>query len=299
MSQKNWTDLVCSDDYFVPTGGMMRTTPLPSGVTEGVFVVSLSSSLFHVGDSITRCMMQRIRAMRNLQVEIRQIVYKALRETGRAYKSQVEAEHAAHRELDKSCADLQRICLTGSDAHFRDACITMVQVYAAFHPAPELDWLGVSDLAIQRFHGTLEHNIKSARDLETVERISAALGDLRHLYRDMTPDQSDLEAAIAKGHLVLVKRGREAYWEAQRIDCDWRRHRKPWDMLWQLAIKARAASPVNDIDLYRGRVSPSTMYNRCERLRSLLPGSLRRHVVPGGERATYRLQLPIHKIHLF
>ena len=38
MSQRNWTDLVCSDDYFVPTGGMMRTTPLPRGVTEGVFV---------------------------------------------------------------------------------------------------------------------------------------------------------------------------------------------------------------------------------------------------------------------
>ena len=36
MSQRNWTDLVCSDDYFVPTGGMMRTTPLPEGVTEGV-----------------------------------------------------------------------------------------------------------------------------------------------------------------------------------------------------------------------------------------------------------------------
>jgi len=299
MSQRNWTDLVCSDDYFVPTGGMMRTTPLPEGVTEGVFVVSLSSSLFHVGDSITRCMLQRIGAMLSFLAEFRQIVYKALRKAERAYKSQTEAEHAAHHELGQSCADLQRICFTGSDARLRDACITLVQVYATFHPAPELDWLGVSDWAIQRSQGILEHNIRSARDLETVERIAAALGDLRHLYREMTPAQSDLEAAIATGRLVLIRRGPEVYWEARRIDCDWHRHRKPWEMLWQLAANARMASPVNDIDLYQRHVSPSTMYNRWERLQSLLPASLRRYVFPGNQRATYRLQLPIHEIHLF
>ena len=317
MSRRDWTDLVCADDYFIPTGGMMRRTPLPEGVTEGAFVVSLSPHLFQVGDSITRCMMQRIRSMLGFLAEARQVIYRAVRATGRPYTSQVEAEREAYRELDQSHADLQRICLTGADARVREACITLVQVYAEFHPAATLDWLGISDWALRCFQGQLRHNIESTRELETVERIAAALGDVRHLYRGSSPELSDIEAAIATGNLVLIKAEQgtrplraQSFNGAARLKSrgpieapsggiplpDPRRtvRKSPTRRL-----DARIASPVNDIDLYEKHVSYSTMYNRWARLAPLLPPSLYRHVCGEAERATYRLDLPINKIHLF
>jgi hypothetical protein len=172
-------------------------------------------------------------------------------------------------------------------------------VYAEFHPNPELHWLGITGEALCPSKGVLRHNLESIRDLETVDRIAAALGDLRHMYRDLAPEQPAVEAAIATGGLVLIEPEGAAYWEGTKIECDWSCHRKAWEMLWKLAANARLASPVNDVDLYGYPVSPSTMYNRWSRLRSILPPSLRGHVTPGVERTTYRLTIRINKIHLF
>ena len=232
-------------------------------------------------------------------VEARQVIHTAVGATGRPYTSQMEAEREAYQELDESHADLKRICLTGADAHVRDACITLVQVYAEFHPAPKLDWLGISDWAFQRSKAHLRHCIEAIRELETLERIAAALGDLQHLYRGSSPELSAIDAAIATGGLVLIKAEQTAHWERKRIDQDWRRHRKAWQMLWKLADNARIASPVNDIDLYGKHVSYSTMYNRWARLEPLLPPSLYCRVSGGAERATYRLDIPINRIYLF
>lgn len=140
---------ITADEVVETERGMMRKTPLPEGVTEGAFVVALSPHLFQVGDSITRCMMQRIRSMLGFLAEARQVIYTAVRATGRPYTSQVEAEREAHRELGQSHTELQGICLTGADARVREACITLVQVYAEFHPAARLDWLGISDWALR------------------------------------------------------------------------------------------------------------------------------------------------------
>ena len=300
MSRRPWTDLVCVDDYFVPVGGMMRKTPLPRGVTEGAFVVSLTPHLFAVGDCITRSMMQRIRCWIEFLAEARSVVYNALRSTGRAYSGQAEAEQRAHRELGQSYMALQQTCLTGPNASLREACITCVQVYAAFHPAPDLEWLGITDRALQPFTGMLRHNIESTRELETMEQIAGALGDLKHMYRDLDAERPVVEAAISTGGLVLIDAERAVYWEGGKIDQDWRRYRKAWLFLWKLAANARVALSVADVDLYGRYAPPSTMHNRWSRLKELLPPSLRRQVVPGsGERATYRLTIPINRLYLF
>ena len=72
-----------------------------------------------------------------------------------------------------------------------------------------------------------------------------------------------------------------------------------WDLLWKLATNARMASAVGDIDLYQEDASRSTIANRWRRLKKLIPATLARYVVPGGERATYRLDLRGRQIHLF
>jgi hypothetical protein len=299
IASRPWSDLVCVDDYFCPVGGMMLRSPLPTGVTEGAFVASLSAHLFFVGDSITRCMLQRVRSWTSVLNEARQVCYQVVGGTGRRYQKQLRAEQETWEQLREARRRLENLCLTGLDAQMRDSCIAMVQLYAEYHPSPDLSWLGVSDVAFAHFQGRLRQNIESARDLETIERIAAALASLRLLYRDLPPTISAIDEAVAGGGLVLIGQTREVFWERQPISKEWNRYSKPWELLWQLAAKARAGSAVGNFDLYRDGVSDSTIANRWLRLKAMLPGTLWKCVKPGWEKATYRLDLPINQVFLF
>ena len=196
---------MCSDDYMGPMGGMMRTTPLVPGVTEGVMVVSLNPHLFFVGDSITRCMMQRVRSWMSLFSEARTVCYEAVRNTGQIDAEECLAEQSAWTSLQADVAALRVCCLTGPESRVRDACIALVQVYAEFHPAPDLAWLGIRSESIKRFRGHLTNRIMSSRELETLDRIAGALGELQLLYRDLRPEISAIDAAVGTGGLVLVE----------------------------------------------------------------------------------------------
>ena len=301
IAGRPWTDLVCSDDYIGPVGGMMRTTPLPPMVTEGAMVVSLNPHLFFVGDSITRCLMQRVRSWMSLLSEARAVCYEVVHGTGQIGAEESSVERSAWTQLQAQVAVLQRCCLSGPESRMRDACIAIVQVYAEFHPAPELGWLGIKSESLEQFKGVLTQNIMSRRDLETLDRIAGALGELQLLYRDLSPEVSPIDTAVTTGGLVLVEQDRRAYWRGELIQRDWhdRKYRNHWAMLWKLALNARAASPVGNFDLYRNAVSNSTIHSRAMRLKTLLPPSLRELVQPGRERATYRLILPPVQIHLF
>jgi hypothetical protein len=288
------------DDYFRPVGGMMRREPLPSSVTEGTFVVSMTPHLQVVGDSITRCLMQRVRSWMAVFADVRPVILAAVRSSGRSYTSQMETEAANWRNLLEARRHLQLLCCTGDDFRSRDACICLVQVYAEFHPRPDLGWLGVPESIVEQSRGLLQHNITRQRDLETVDRIAAALGEVRHLNREMAPDESKIDAAIASGGLVIVESERRVYWQREPVEADWRKHKKPWELLWKLAVNARMGAEVDHTDLYESaRVSESTMRNRWSRLRAMIPGTLARHVEPGENTATYRLVLPIARIFLF
>ena len=106
----------------------MQTTPLPEGMTEEAFVVSFSPNLFYVGDSISRCMIQRVRSRFGLLAEARSVALEALGAVRCRYTIQVEAEREAHGELQESYAELQRLCLTGSEARVRDAAISLAWI---------------------------------------------------------------------------------------------------------------------------------------------------------------------------
>ena len=301
MSKRSWTDLVSLDDYFEPVAGMLLADPMPGRLQDGTFIVSLTPHLYHVGDSITRCMVHRIRSWLSLLQEARSTCYDAVRDMRRAPVKAVEAEQSAFQELHRSLHDLQGLCVAGSEARMHDACIAMTQVYAEFHPNPDLSWLEVPDWLVQRWKGRLTHAIFSSRDLETLERIAGALGELRLLYRELSPADSAVDLAVATGGLVLVEKPRKAFWEGQPINHDWldRKYKNHWEMLWKLAINAKSASAVGNFDLYNDGVANSTLHSRAMRLKQLLPPSLRQHIKPGTERATHRLTLPMNLIHLF
>jgi hypothetical protein len=298
IANRCWTDLVCLDDYFGPVGGMMGKSPLPAGVTEGKFVVSLNPNLFLVGDCISRSMLQRIDYSTECLREFRQRCYQAIQSLGKTYAKQVAVDEA-WENLGRSAANLHSVCLLDGDARIRESCIVLTQTYAEFHPAADLSWLGIAEWARDGFSGRLRHNVISTRNLETIERIAGALGDLRLLYRELSPEQSAQDVAIGTGGLVLIEAIRKAYWATRLIDVDWYRFSKPWTLLWKLAQRARTSSAVGNNDLYDEGVPSSTIANRWARLKGVLPASLRSAVCPGPECATYRLTLAGNRIHLF
>jgi len=294
-----WTDLVCPNDYFGPTGGMMRREPLPSGVTEGSMVVSHNPHLRHVGDLISLCMLQRVRSWIGFLAEARSIYHEACCRAESLDRAEVEAEQTRWAELTENWRQLQSICLVGADARIREACMIAVQVVANFHFAPDLEWLGLDPYSISRFRGQLRDTCVSRRDLSTLDRIAAALRSLVGLYQDLDPTISAIDEAIADGGLVMVKSTRKVYWEQQEIDQSWRTSRMPWEMLWLLVQRTLCSMSVDCYDLYNKSVSDSTIHNRASRLRQLLPPTLARLVVPGNEPLTYRLDLTSDKFQLF
>jgi len=296
-----WTDLVCSDDYLGPVGGMMWKEPPVPHIADGAMVVSLNSHLFYVGDMITRCMLQRVRSWMSFLSEARALCYEAVRSVALLDGHLTAAERAAWSQLEAGFDDLQLRCLAGPEARLREACITLVQIYAEFHTAPDLVWLGTRRKSIERFRGVLRRDIISRRNLETLDRIAGALGELQLIYRNADPEVAPIDAAIAAGGLVLIERDRRMYWQGTLIDRDWqsRKCRNHWNMLWKLAINARTASAVGNYDLYTDAVANSTLHARASRLKRLLPPALREFIVPGTEQATYRLSLPATQIHLF
>lgn len=279
---------------------MMSPEPLPRGTTAGSLVVSLQPRLFFVGDYVTRCLLQRVRSWRCCLGEARAVIYEALKRIECRYENRVAAERRAWDTLHRRSDELETMCLHGTQARLRDACVGAVQLYAEFHPTPDLQWLGLEPALVQRAKGVLRHNLLSSRDLESFERIANVLGSLQGLYRDADPQQSDLEAAIATGDLVIVDRPgrREAYWETRPIEVDWFDFEKPWELLCQLARNARYERPVGHLDLYEEGVAASTMANRWRRLKGLIPATLARYVRPGREPATYLLTLPLDRIHI-
>jgi hypothetical protein len=189
---------------------------------------------------------------------------------------------------------------TGIENRLRDSCIILTQVYAAFDPSPTLSWLDVSADASESGVGALRHRITHFQNGEMFERIAAAVGDLRRLYVGKLLEQQAIDEAIATGGLVIDNSSYTAFWEKGQIEADWRRYLAAWKFLIELAKKASLQGFVGESDLYGDDVvSKSTMGTNAERLKGLLPASLRKHVLPGPERRTYRLDLPRQQIHLF
>jgi hypothetical protein len=321
IAQRPWIDLVCADDYFSPSSGLnfqvkeARRTQGDSIVkphpvqdvhpvdivirpTQGEFVVSFNPELHPVGDFVTRSMLRRVDVWLSCLGDFRQLCHQALRHVKRGYPGQVDAEAKAWNDLQARVAELRRVCTTAPAASLHDSCIILSQVYAAFHPAPILTWLGLPESVVSFGVSSLHHRIVGERRLEPLERIATAVGDLRRLYREGEPEESALDEAVAIGGLVLADVPRSAHWETERIVADWDRFDKPWQLLWMLATKARLHAGVEVRDVYdNDAVTDSALSTLVGRLKQMLPATLWRLIQPTGQRS-YRLHLEREQIHL-
>jgi hypothetical protein len=175
----------------------------------------------------------------------------------------------------------------------------LTQVYADFHPSPDLTWLGLRDWIISSGKGLLRDRVLNQRIPATVERIAVALQDLQYLYPAASPEKSAVDEAVASGGLVLTESPRAVYWDTKPIPADWERFDQPWKLLWALASKAHLRAAVEVRDVYGVEpVTDSALSTLVGRLKKFLPPGLWKFIEPTRQRS-YRLCLDRARVHLY
>lgn len=287
--------LVNLGDYFEPRQEFVRT-PKGGRIQVGTHIVSLTPELHPVGNFILQSADRRLHGHLELLTSIRHKVARATRELGRSYREQKTA-HAAWEQLQKQVKLFRRTFQSGSQNALRNACAILTQIYAAFHPAPDLDWLGMPEDAVEEARAVLRQRIRGYRGGELFERINDALIDLRRLYEDRDSGISAREEAIARGDLVLLTKERILYWEGKVLSFATASSRAAWDALIPLVTKTGGF--INEGDVFGDKITGrSSIAMRIKRLKATLPPSLRKLILPGPVARTYRLNLERRRIHL-
>ncbi len=286
-----WRDLVDPADYLEPRGAWLLREEPSEHVTAGEFVVSLNSELHAIGDFISRCLFRRVEVLAEILAGADRAVLACVPALGRAAPKSVSGVAGDRERLQETIRQLHTICRPDGDAAVRDSCVILAQVYATFHPAPDVGWLGLPDDVLEAGRLTLRHRFTNIRNPELTELVAAALSDLRRLYANEPSGQSALEEAVARGGLVLTTSPRAAYWEKEPLAIDWANNDRPWEMLLALARKGRLGAGVEERDLFPDDASPSAMPTLFGRLKRLLPAELWKHIIPGIKLRSYCLKL--------
>lgn len=301
VADHRYANLVSAEDYFGPVSGLLPADVVGqireqggTHITEGGFIASLNPELHLIGDFVTRCMFRRIDTLLACLDEYRRLCCQAIPAAGCQTLKGVGAEEIVWSELQENVKALRTACFTGRAVNLRDACIVLTQVYASFHPNPNLSWLGLPEHVVVVGVASLKQAVQGWRNLEVLDRISAALGNLREIQD--TPEAA-VELAIQTGGLVVVREPRSAYWNRMETRCQWDNHAKAFELLWKLAEKARFRGSVQDADLWDTPGVKNRLATVKERLFKLIPHDVSRLIKSA--RPGYRLHLEPKRIYIF
>jgi hypothetical protein len=286
--------LIKPDDYFDPQPEILGRDGQRI-LSDGAMIVAFNPELHPVGNFILQCAIRRLEQRLNLLTQIRRKSSVAVSSLGRTYQDHERAE-VAWEKLQAELAEFRRVFQSGPDMELRNACVILTQVFAAFHPSPDVSWLDLPKRLTAEIHGILLTRMRGHRGGELFERVNAALITAQRLYEDRKPGISAQEEAIARGDLVLIAEGRLLYWQQQVVNFSARAHQSAWETIVALANKRQ----VTESDLFGDKIAGrSGMAMRINRLKRLLPVSLRNLVKRGSEVRTYRLDIERSRIHLF
>jgi hypothetical protein len=325
LAQRPWFDLAYPGEYFTAEGGLHLTMKFPdrgSGPPGECDDVRAP-----LGDYVGRAMFARIGYFSRRVDEAFGLCLVHRSPDGVpsvAGHARFERMLAAKLELDGAIATLRRACHLGTEPRLREACTTLVQVYAAYGPEPDvaLGWLGfpaswpsVCGAMIRGVVRPPGELIRVAADgrggYRVVGRekarlcrpdvalgIAGSLVVVAGLYRRPVEADELIEWMRQERRLVLVdRRPRCAYWEGEPVGPNWDRAAVLWDLLWKLAEHARRQRPVDREELTRPGLKSSAVKNRRSRLSRSIPAGLDaviEDVRPGG----YRLALGRDEIGL-
>lgn len=291
-------DLISTNDYFGPWPEFI-TTADDQVLTRGDLVVSLNPELHAVGNFVVRAMFRRLDVLVTVLASVRGKVNRAIEATRRKYRAHTEAEEA-WRAVRAALSSLKENLETGEDNQFRESCMILCQIYAAFHPSPKVDWLGLPPAVISRGVQTLQHRLTHFQNGEMFVRVVNAISDLDRLYQSDSSHSAAIEAAVAGGGLVIDEKLKKTFWEGKEVRADWARFRNDWNLLVAFTGKPGRSDDVSETDLFGDEVvAQSTMATTVGRLKSRLPASLGKLIVSGSTPRSYRLDLPRNRRQLF
>ncbi|MBW3597267.1 MAG: hypothetical protein KY475_08335 [Planctomycetes bacterium] len=295
VADRDWTDLVNVADYFEPQQEFVETED-GEWLQRGEWVVSVNPELLPAGNFIVRCLRKRISMRHEILKACRGRCLVALRQIRRKLKG-CDAVEEAWTSLTQTVDEIERTFQTGREARLRDACVVSTQLYGAFHPDPDLSWLGLDPEIVENGLAMVKFRLRTFQGAHMLERAAASLGDLRRLYEEGRPDQSEIEESIASGGLVILESDHIAYWEGKQLTKEI--VGTSWKFLHALARKARHRAAVEERDVFDKVVSDSAMSTAWGRLKKMLPAPLWSRVKLGAAPRTYRLDLEPHRIFLF
>lgn len=297
IAQRFWTDLVNPGDYWQPSTRWLLREGVQT-LSSGELVASLNPELHRAGDFMTRCLDRRVSLLAEELKAARHAILTATRSLGPSAPKASLLVSSDLAQVQVRIRELYAACWPEPEGAYRDSCITLVQAYVAYHPNPDVEWLG--DAAAESSVGghVFRQSVSHARKLEVTERVAAALADLRRIYAEEPPGQSALEEAVARGGLVIAESSRQVFWSGKKLNIAWSRGSKPWKLLLMLARKAAFEGFVVEEDIYDDVVSGSAMATLFGRLKKLLPPELKKAILPGPEPRSYRLALPSQPVQV-
>lgn len=292
-----WTDLVDVCEYMEPRQDWQIREPAQRPARHSVDV---RPDMPPLGDFVLRGMLARLDALNGLMQSAGRRIGAAQRTLGPPTAKRIADLKASLAELDGEIVRFRTACRPDGLGSLRESCVVLTQVYAAFHAAPNIEWLGLGESDTE-YRMLIRRRLTAQRGPEMADRVALAVEHLRHLFQSETPWQSALDESVAQGGLVLEDAAqRNVFWEGVRIEVDWTRHWRPWQLLVALTTKATRGAVVEEKDLYTLRASGSAMANLKSRLSNLLPASLRRLIVPSRiSQRSYSLVLPVERICIF
>jgi hypothetical protein len=297
LSHRRRPPLVNILDYFDPQAEWVGTGR--RRIQRGDLIRSLQPDLPAIGNMVVWALLRRIELRLGILDRLTRMCLTASRHFSRRYEARVTElsvnRQSAHDRRDSLRNEFQM----GPECLLREHCIILTQVYAAFHPKPDLAWLGLSEPVIQSGRDAVRAWLSQFRNNELTERIAAALPDLSRLYVDAESGQSEIEETIASGGLVIVEDRAQAHWNTELVALNPQRNRLSWKLLVQLARKARMRSAVSESDIYDNPKGSSALAMAVHRLQEILPPNLEALIVPGNQKHTHRLDLPSRSIHIF
>jgi hypothetical protein len=112
-----------------------------------------------------------------------------------------------------------------------------------------------------------EKNRRSARlvVIEALQKVAAALEDVASLYRSSLSPEEIIDEARFQHRLVVVTKPRMAFFDGDKLNVDWNKKSKPWELLRYLAAKGERLECVDQYDL-SGSPSPSALSTTKGRL---------------------------------
>ena len=250
IATKPWRDLVCVYDYFHPVADLHLVDreawlgPNSNHVQIASFGTFFRPQLQLPGDFIVRSLMIRIAYWRDVLLRVQQRFEGALRQakdTARLKETR-EAVCGIREPLER----LEAICLHDPQSPSRQACISLVQVYAAYRKQADFSWLGaVGEMAGNA--ASIRYSVDQCADTAITDHVAAALAEVAGLYRSEPDPEDVIQENCRKVPLVIVDgRGRhELYWHGELVDADWETSARAWTLMVALASNAKRGQGVD------------------------------------------------------